>query len=157
MVSVDVKHNVYLLRHTLGDTGVYRHERKELECSSSPRWRRSCIVMRPTSTVLVMNAAVFPSSCLHPQSLVVVRSAVAWPHVLSACRMGVTRLYDVSHCLLLVHTPSSDFPHLPPRKDVVNQCLEFVSGLLGHRVCARFSFRFMMMCDLMSSDVGLTY
>ena len=71
---------------------------------------------------------------------------------------GVTWLYDVSHCLLLVHTPSSAFPHgLPPRKDVVKQCLEFVSGLLGHRVCARFSFRFMMMWGLMSSDVGLTY
>ena len=42
-------------------------------------------------------------------------------------------------CPRLTHTPSIAFRHLPPRKDVVNQCLEFASlppTPLSLRVCA---------------------
>ena len=38
----------------------------------------------------------------------------------------------MSVCGPLSHTPSTAFRHLPPTKDVVNQCLEFATELVDH-------------------------
>ena len=39
--------------------------------------------------------------------------------------------YIYTYTQLLSHTPSSAFRHLPPRKDAVDQCLEFATELSG--------------------------